>query len=634
MKHAILSILAATVCISAGAQQVYLQCDFSNGIPSTFALYDVDGNEPSVDMKNFGFEIGTPWIAITDGKDNNMAACSTSWYRTPGTSDDWMVTPAIQVDSDKAVLRWKGKAADPEYRDGYLIYISTSAATPDEFKLAEPTLTIKAEKEEWTEHEISLDNYVGEAVKIAFVNNTRDKARLLIDDIFIGVPSALEIKSSIPRVWKTLDKFTISGTVTNRSASDIDAFTIKYQLNDSEWHSETINRKVKAGKDASFSFVSEVELEKFQTAIYSLSVESGDDISTVSGKTSCYPRKVVAEEVTGTWCGYCVRGIVAMRDMKENYSDSFIGIAVHNGSPSWPDPMAMPDYTDWLFSKLNMSGYPHATLNRQLSTTGDPINIYNWHNQILEKESWFGIELSATPDEVNNTIEASSNIYVAKDFENYDLRMAYAIVENDVHNDEVDYSDTGRLLPNGYEQNNYYADYALGEMGGFEEMPSTIHGSDMWYQDVARYITDNCEGTPGELPSTLKEDETLFHQAIITLPDNILNAENTELVAMLINGKSGEILNAEILPLKGMFSSISDICIPSPVVRISRSGDSLQIDADCNIDTIQIFGIDGTLLSSSSPGEAIASVSLPQHKGMAIVIVTAGTHKTVKKIIF
>ena len=39
-------------CLTAAAQQNFFSCDFSEGFPEGMSLFDVDGNEPSTDMKN------------------------------------------------------------------------------------------------------------------------------------------------------------------------------------------------------------------------------------------------------------------------------------------------------------------------------------------------------------------------------------------------------------------------------------------------------------------------------------------------------------------------------------------------------------------------------------------------------
>lgn len=88
------------------AQETYLKADFTEGIPSDFILYDIDGNEPSSDMAALGFAPGTPWIALPEGKEGNIVAASTSWYKKAGTSNDWMITPAFEVRDAAAILSW------------------------------------------------------------------------------------------------------------------------------------------------------------------------------------------------------------------------------------------------------------------------------------------------------------------------------------------------------------------------------------------------------------------------------------------------------------------------------------------------------------------------------------------------
>ena len=54
--------------------------------------------------------------------------------------------------------------------------------------------------------------------------------------------------------------------------------------------------------------------------------------------------RALVEEYTGTWCGWCTRGLVAMRMLAETYGDDFIGVAYHNS-----DPWRLPPATRALF---------------------------------------------------------------------------------------------------------------------------------------------------------------------------------------------------------------------------------------------------------------------------------------------
>ena len=55
MKRTLLFMALAMSLSSVYAQQAYFKCDFTTGIPVEMGLFDLDGNETSVDMKNLGF---------------------------------------------------------------------------------------------------------------------------------------------------------------------------------------------------------------------------------------------------------------------------------------------------------------------------------------------------------------------------------------------------------------------------------------------------------------------------------------------------------------------------------------------------------------------------------------------------
>lgn len=195
--------------------QTYLHCDFSRGIPDGFTLIDNDALEPSAAMRKEGFAVGTPWIAQSPKGEDNPAACSTSWYAEKGTSDDWMITPPFTVSSAGSVLTWRAMASDKRNRDGYAVYVSTSASTAvDGFDRSAPLFSVGEEENAWTKHSVSLDGYVGKTITVAFVNNSTDKSRLYIDDIngvegsvptSFGADEPIVYEKSFPLPDKILD---------------------------------------------------------------------------------------------------------------------------------------------------------------------------------------------------------------------------------------------------------------------------------------------------------------------------------------------------------------------------------------------------------------------------------------------
>lgn len=623
MKRHLLFMFFSLGMMAAQGQTAYVSCDFESGIPSSFSLYDQDGNEPSIDMKNLGFSVGTPWIAVKTDKDTNTAACSTSWYKIAGQSDDWMVTPRFEVTDASALLRWKAMASDKDYRDGYMVCVSEAGVTPEDFDTAIPALSVKSEKNEWTEHEISLADYVGKTIAVAFVNNSKDKSCLYLDDIFAGVPASLEISSAIPRVVTAEGSFYMEGTVKNTTSETIKGFSINYSFNGGSTYTHKETATIKAGKEYKFRFESKEKINRNETLNYVLAVGEGSDISIATGKLSCYRHVVVAEEITGTWCGYCVRGIAAMSQMKEDYPDEFIGIAVHAGSSNWPDPMEMLDYNNWLFNRFNMSGYPHCTVNRSSTTTGDPGNIPYYFNTYAYKDVEYGLGLSASVDASSRVVNAHTDLYSIKDNDNANLRLAYVMIENDVHSEESVF----------WSQSNYYAGGGMGEMGGFEDLPDIVPAADMWYQDVARYISDGFDGIEESVPSVLLENEPASHDYTFTLPDNILNDANTELCVLLLNAKNGMILNADKISLADYFSGI-DAVEASGNVCMEHFGKTLSVRADVPLASVAVYSSDGKMVKTiSNPGEFV-EISTSGLRGMYIVKASTQDSSVVKKYIF
>lgn len=623
MRSLLLFTLTMAGGLLAGAQQTYFSCDFENGIPEGMSLYDQDGNEPSTDMKALGFAVGTPWITVDDGA-GGKAACSTSWYRTAGQSDDWMVTPSIEVTSPTAVLRWRAKAVDKDYRDGYAVYVSTEGNSPDKFDRSAPALSVKSETADWTSRELPLAEYAGKKIWIAFVNNSRDKSRLLIDDIYAGVPSVLEIHSTLPRVVSAVGDLEITGEITNTSDADITGYTVKYNIGNDFEGEQSFDNTIKAGRTRTFSIITDYEIGKNETIDYEVTVECKGDAASDKGKVSAYTRRIVAEEVTGVWCAYCIRGMVAMAQMKQDYGDSFLGIAVHGGSAKWEDPMAMQEYTDWLFSGYNMSGYPHCTVNRQMSTTGDPANMPTYYRKALATENFIGIGLDADVDATAGKITAKTDIFTAKDLEDVDYRLAYLLIENDVHNGEVLYDKDGNPSEyNGYEQNNNVYSGSGESMGGYEDLPTIIPGAQMTYQDVARYISPDYNGIEGSFPTSLVEGEKASHEFTFDIPESVMKKENTELAVMLINRKTASVLNAEVLPLKKFFmpEGITETSMNTCDLRISATAAGFAFVSAAGIEAVTLYGTDGMRLAEASVNGAYTEVTVERGR-MVIARVT------------
>lgn len=504
--------------------------DFTNGIPADFTLIDADGNTPSADIAPYGFSVGTPWVAYYVESEQNHVAASTSWYAQSGTSDDWMILPAVSVETADAVVAWRARATDANFSDGYAVYISEGGDAIEDFDKAHPLFTTAAESAEWTYHSISLDGYVGKTVRIAFVNNSTDCSLLYIDDVFVGTPQPARVISGMRPIVKPTDEIIVQGTVTTDMAEPVKGFTVGYEWDGKTGQVEFNDTELVPGESVPFSISTGSYIEEGGSATFTIWSEAGGRRSQTEATVTSRVNKVVAEELTGSWCGWCVRGIVALDETKKAHPEQFIAIAVHGN-----DFLESPEYTDYIAGLIGSSGYPNSVVNRDRNTAGDPEYIPVRFEQKASApiEGYVTLETGGE----DGLYEATAKVALNSNGLDGRYRMAYAIVENDVYEEGN----------SNYVQHNSYAGGANGEMGGYEDLPEYV--PDFHFQDVARGTIGDPSGIEGSLPLRMDAGREYVTTESFTLPETVLNVDNVYIVAMLIDTRSSGIVNADMAKL-------------------------------------------------------------------------------------
>lgn len=210
----------------------------------------------------------------------------------------------------------------------------------------------------------------------------------------------------------------------------------------------------------------------------------------VSASISCftrskgYDRMHVIEEVTGTWCKWCPRGIVMMEYIKTNYPGMFAGIAVHDS-----DAMAAASCVAAL-EAVGIPGYPFMFIDR---TVGDDPGNLKLIDNIADANYPAPMRVSqlesSTTDE--NTIDINASVQFAFDTDNADnrYRLAFYITENGV---------------GPYRQLNAYAGGSEGVMGGWELKASSVS---TYFDDVARMLYGEVTGFESSIPADIKAGE-------------------------------------------------------------------------------------------------------------------------------
>ncbi len=245
--------------------------------------------------------------------------------------------------------------------------------------------------------------------------------------------------------------------------------------------------------------------------------------ATVTGYTPAQHKRVVVEEGTGTWCGWCPRGTIFMDLMAATYEDLFIPIAVHNG-----DPMTVVEYDD----NLGISAFPNMVIMRN-ETFGFGVveDIETRFFQRIVQSPPATLISGGVFNETTRDLDVTSQAdFLANASGNH--KLAVILVEDGV-------TGTGA----GYNQVNYYAGGGNGPMGGYESLPATVPAAQMVYDHVGRILIGGFFGATGSVPATVTAGEKVTHIfGTVNIPANI-NTANLHAVTVLL-APNGSILNA------------------------------------------------------------------------------------------
>ncbi|MBR6179850.1 MAG: thioredoxin family protein [Prevotella sp.] len=247
------------------------------------------------------------------------------------------------------------------------------------------------------------------------------------------------------------------------------------------------------------------------------------------------------EEYTGTWCGYCPRGLVAMEQLAELYPDDYVRVSYHNGDPM--EIMSSDYFPNYV------GGYPDAFVDRffevdpYYGSTGEAMGIIDDLNLRASEFGQATINIVPTLSKNRETVTVNTEVTFATDHEGAKYALEYILVADSL---------TGTT--NDWVQSNYYADGSMGEMGGFESMESSIVG--IPYNDVAIQMS-RIGGITGSLPSTIKAERLLKHTFRFQLANSlntrmeslIQDLNKLRVVVLLIDQEYGLVVNANSAPV-------------------------------------------------------------------------------------
>lgn len=327
---------------------------------------------------------------------------------------------------------------------------------------------------------------------------------------------------------------TMQYKVSNVGTETAEQFVISYQVNGVTVAEQTIDQRLLPGRDITLTGQTPTGVAEqtlgVEVKVEVSSVNGGNDDNVSNNAQSevinvyntLFDRNVVIEEGTGTWCGWCVRGIVAMEKMKEEHPNDFIGIAVHSN-----DKMTVSEYAE----AQGLKSLPGCDLNREYRELSVDSTQFETYYQFAKMQKAIG-RVSVCAEWIG---EDSLDVTTSSEFcysGDGAWSMAIVLVEDSV---------------TGYYQQNYYAGGESGEMRGFEDLPKVTAVD---YNDVARGIYP-AYGGEVFVEGEVIEGQTYCYEYALTLPAEVQRKSKLSVVALLIDTTTGNIVNAARLSLGG-----------------------------------------------------------------------------------
>lgn len=270
-----------------------------------------------------------------------------------------------------------------------------------------------------------------------------------------------------------------------------------------------------------------------------------------------FVKRSVVEQFTGTGCGNCPSGHVAMHNMHNLYGDQFIGIALHQFNQS--DPM------------YNISYY--------LGFTGAPQCMVNRSSGVLAPYEQMPEALKASLNEI-----ALAEVTVAGTFTDEDTKVnATASVESLVAGDyDIAFMLTADGLTGKTTSWKQHNDFCKGggRYNSQASMPDDLKflwdkGSSYYetYNDVlisSSYVNNNNKATLSTLVAngTVSSEYTLKMPTKRTLKEAIKH-DQVYVVALLLDKKTGAIVNAGRARVTGS-TGIEDVTTGSEATVVAR----------------------------------------------------------------
>jgi hypothetical protein len=349
-------------------------------------------------------------------------------------------------------------------------------------------------------------------------SNLTNKSKIYINGSEISGTSYTPIEKGSITVSATYNSLSSNSLIIKIEPKPVTSIKV---LSDNSWvdlnHKFTFqvldsNDEEVTGEAKLFVNNNEIESNTFQPKTYgsfTVVAKLGNFTSepiTIESKqyASTFTRKVLIEDFTGTWCGWCPRVSYGI-ELVEQKTDNAVITAIHRGN----DPYHFGESN---IGDLDEGTYPTAKLNRKTTWEyPEPDNV----NQVLNFTNLSSnLGLGINSEIIDNKINLEISIGFLKSFEN--LKYVVYLVEDQLYYNQANYTNYYNAAPNliNFEHNN-----------------------------VLRKVITDLFGDP--IPNENMVANGVFKKSFnLVTPLNINNSNSLKFVAFVVDS-SGKVINVQ-----------------------------------------------------------------------------------------
>lgn len=635
--------------------------NFDNGL-SQMMLYDGDTNTPDSESQDYGFKIGDAyaWIPVRDDNaTSGYSAASTSMYYPEGTSNDWMVTPQINIVDKLCKLTFNSQSYRKSANDTLKVIVWPSddvySVLSDELverMQTEGTVVYKekqsaGQKEskidgDWTANEVDLAAFAGKKVYIAFVNQNNNQSLIFVDDIVVNHNQPFYVAFTNDDNVVAKENIQIAGKMT--IGSDTATFsTVKITLRNAD--GEKIDEvsesglSLKKGDSYDFAFTNPLPLTIGKINNYTVDFQLDDQENSVSKSIrdlSFEPKKyVTVEEFTGQGCVNCPLGILGMENLENFYGDIVIPMALHNytgdelgaGSSLYNAFLGLTAAPSGIVQRSGEITYPitqYTTADNKVGYSFMPseTSVYTttWLNEVqkeLEQPAQAEVTAYAALNASGKGYVVPVSVKYALDATRQNLKVFAVVLENGLV---------------GYQSNGFSAisDPVIGDWGNGGKYGSPTVNPYTFNHVVRGHYGETFTGTPDLFPADIEAGKNYTTTLSFSVPEDVSNAENTEIVVMLFDGNNDKLINAYKAKL-GPLTGIGAVSTTDAAVSVEANNGLIRISTPQTAEA-SAYTLDGRLLGTAH-GEGTLTISAAGYAGVAVVRVATANGVVVKKVI-